>query len=133
MLIPRRAWEELSGFDPQFELYYEDVDLCRRAAAFGGVWLSPIRAGTHEGGEAAGRNARRAFIANGVSRVRYLRKWHGRPGVAAALTAGAIELVARTLARRRNTLAVRWEALAAQVREARRPGTVCVLNADAER
>lgn len=35
LLIRRSCWEELRGFDPNFFLYYEDVDLCRRARAKG--------------------------------------------------------------------------------------------------
>src|SRR5262249_8190845 len=37
-LLARRAClQELGGFDPDFFLYYEDVDLCRRATAAGWV------------------------------------------------------------------------------------------------
>jgi len=31
MIIRRRLWQQLHGFDPRFFLYWEDVDLCRRA------------------------------------------------------------------------------------------------------
>jgi N-acetylglucosaminyl-diphospho-decaprenol L-rhamnosyltransferase len=35
MLIRRECWQQLGGFDPDFFLYYEDVDLCKRARALG--------------------------------------------------------------------------------------------------
>jgi N-acetylglucosaminyl-diphospho-decaprenol L-rhamnosyltransferase len=35
LLVRRRCWDELGGLDPAFFLYYEDVDLCRRARAAG--------------------------------------------------------------------------------------------------
>jgi len=31
MMIRRETWEQLGGFDEQFFMYCEDVDLCRRA------------------------------------------------------------------------------------------------------
>jgi|SRR3990167_2183469 len=30
LLFPKRVWEEIGGFDEQFELYFEDADFCRR-------------------------------------------------------------------------------------------------------
>jgi GT2 family glycosyltransferase len=35
LLVRRRCWEDLGGLDPDFFLYYEDVDFCRRARAAG--------------------------------------------------------------------------------------------------
>jgi GT2 family glycosyltransferase len=48
-LLARRAcWDDLGGFDPDFFLYYEDVDLCRRARARGwSVWYDPAVCVTH--------------------------------------------------------------------------------------
>lgn len=37
LLVRRHCWEELGGLDERFFLYYEDVDLCRRARAAGWV------------------------------------------------------------------------------------------------
>lgn len=34
-LIRREAWVAIGGFDPRFFLYFEDLDLCRRARAAG--------------------------------------------------------------------------------------------------
>ncbi len=42
MLIRRECLQQLRGLDPAFFLYYEDVDLCRRAASAGWeVWYVP--------------------------------------------------------------------------------------------
>jgi N-acetylglucosaminyl-diphospho-decaprenol L-rhamnosyltransferase len=48
-LLARRAcWEDLGGFDPNFFLYYEDVDLCRRARDRGWqVGYEPGLSATH--------------------------------------------------------------------------------------
>lgn len=37
LLIRRACWEQLGGLDPDYFLYYEDVDFCRRARAHGWV------------------------------------------------------------------------------------------------
>jgi GT2 family glycosyltransferase len=48
LLVRRSCWEQLGGFDPAFFLYYEDVDLCRRARQAGWVVLhEPGLALTH--------------------------------------------------------------------------------------
>jgi N-acetylglucosaminyl-diphospho-decaprenol L-rhamnosyltransferase len=33
MLVRREAFEQVGGFDPEFHMYFEDVDLCRRLRA----------------------------------------------------------------------------------------------------
>lgn len=48
LLVRRTCWEDLGGLDGDFFLYYEDVDLCRRAAARGWtVWHEPGLCTTH--------------------------------------------------------------------------------------
>jgi GT2 family glycosyltransferase len=48
LLVRRACWQELGGFDEDFFLYYEDVDLCRRARATGWtVWYAPGLQVTH--------------------------------------------------------------------------------------
>src|SRR5262249_18505937 len=48
LLVRRTCWEDLGGLDGDFFLYYEDVDLCRRARRHGwavwagaGPWAAP--------------------------------------------------------------------------------------------
>jgi GT2 family glycosyltransferase len=48
LLVRRDCWRDLGGFDEDFFLYYEDVDLCRRARAAGwSVWYEPTIKVTH--------------------------------------------------------------------------------------
>jgi GT2 family glycosyltransferase len=48
LLIRRECWRQLGGLDPDFFLYYEDVDFCRRARAAGWtVWYEPAPSVVH--------------------------------------------------------------------------------------
>jgi N-acetylglucosaminyl-diphospho-decaprenol L-rhamnosyltransferase len=48
LAVRRACWKELGGFDEDFFLYYEDVDLCRRAREAGWtVWYEPGLPVTH--------------------------------------------------------------------------------------
>lgn len=48
LLLKRECVQELAGLDEAFFLYYEDVDLCRRARAQGwSVWYEPALAAIH--------------------------------------------------------------------------------------
>jgi hypothetical protein len=52
LMIRRRVWEELSGFDERFyPLWFEDVDFCRRAADRGYLlYFEPAAVALHQGG-----------------------------------------------------------------------------------
>lgn len=48
LLARRDCWADLGGLDPAFFLYYEDVDLCRRARERGwSVWYDPAASIVH--------------------------------------------------------------------------------------
>lgn len=48
LLVRRDCWADLGGLDASFFLYYEDVDLCRRARRAGwSVWYDPAVTLTH--------------------------------------------------------------------------------------
>lgn len=57
MLLPRAAFERLQGFDENYFLHCEDLDLCRRARDAGyGVWLAgDVRVVHAKGGSSAHR------------------------------------------------------------------------------
>lgn len=51
LIMPRVIFEELGGFDDHFFLYFEDVDLARRARSRGILtWRSPLLTIQHKGG-----------------------------------------------------------------------------------
>jgi GT2 family glycosyltransferase len=48
LLLRRECLQDLGGLDESYFLYYEDVDLCRRARAHGwSVWFEPTLGATH--------------------------------------------------------------------------------------
>lgn len=129
MVISTRDFRCLGGFDEQFELYYDDVDLSARARALGGSALVNEEWGVHHGGVSSATIPGLAFCVGSVSRVRYLRKAYGDRalvslGVAAIACA---ELIVRSVTRRPEGHAARWRAVAMQMRELHAPGSVSVL------
>jgi GT2 family glycosyltransferase len=128
LLVRPADYRRLGGFDERFELYYEDVDLCARAAALGGCVFVPERWGRHVGGASAASARGPAYTAGRVSRMRYLRKHRAGAGTEAALVLMAlVEAVTRTAARGSEGDGARVAALRAQWRERRYPGSVRVL------
>ncbi|MDQ3849492.1 MAG: glycosyltransferase family 2 protein [Actinomycetota bacterium] len=135
LAIRRDAFQALGGFDEQFFMYGEELDLCRRLRAAGlEVHFAPVTTVTHLGGASTGQRVaamRRQFV---VSMRRYLVR-HESPrstarvlGVLRALAAArmardALQLrVARSAAERerlRRSLAG-WKAMLAE-RELWRP------------
>jgi N-acetylglucosaminyl-diphospho-decaprenol L-rhamnosyltransferase len=80
VLFRTQALVDVGGFDEDYFMYWEDVDLCDRLAARGGriVWLPWVRV-VHASGQSSGggRSPLRKFLmANNA--VRYLRR-RGRP------------------------------------------------------
>jgi GT2 family glycosyltransferase len=128
LLVRRQDFQRLEGFDERFELYYEDVDLCSRAATLGGCLFVPERWGRHAGGASAAAVSGPAYVAGRVSRMRYLRKHRPGVGTESALVAvAAIEVVTRTVGRGSEGGRARVAAVHAQWRELRHPGSVRAL------
>ncbi|MEH3146771.1 MAG: glycosyltransferase family 2 protein [Methylobacterium frigidaeris] len=105
LMIGRPLFDSLGGFDEDFFVYYEDVDLCTRARALGfevrHVAEAPV---WHRGqGTTEAVKERRLFYIL-RSQIQYAAKHHGRvagAAVAAALVLGQVPLrIARALLRR---------------------------------
>lgn len=78
LLIDRRLWDRLGGFDDRFWLYGEDADLCRRAADAGASpVVVPEAVVVHAPGSSSSDSARKlAWMRCGE--VTYLRRhWKG--------------------------------------------------------
>ena len=128
LMCSARTWESLGGFDERYELYYEDVDLCRRASSLSGSLLLNESWGIHRGGESFGRSGGTAFVALRVSRVRYLRRWYGQAlGFSMAALIAALEFASRSLTAQGEGGQTRRLALVMQTQECLAPGSVQVL------
>lgn len=119
----------LGGFDERFELYYEDVDICRRAAIIGGCWLDTREYGYHQGGVSFSHSTGPAFTALRVSRIRYLRKhFNCWPQEVLIPVIGVVEYVTRSVSRQAEGQSTRNSALRAQIREWHRPMSFSALD-----
>lgn len=78
LLVRRDLFQELSGFDSRFFLYYEDVDLCARAAARGALtyYLTAARA-VHIGRVSSSQDTGMALALFLRSRLTYARLHFG--------------------------------------------------------
>ncbi len=97
MLMPRPVFERLGGFDEDFFLYFEDVDLCLRLARAGHetIYFAGARA-MHIGQGTTRRNIGRRFYLYARSRFQYARKHFGMPAAALLLlTTLSVEPVLR--------------------------------------
>lgn len=78
LLVRRRAYEAVGGFDDGFFLYFEDADLCLRLRAAGGrVVYHPGITLVHHGGASAAENRDHARRAYRQSQLRYWEKHRG--------------------------------------------------------
>lgn len=79
LLVPTAVWRELGGFDPDFFMYGEDADLCRRIRDTGRrVWITPDAVALHEAGASSTSGDKTVMLMRG--RVTYVRKHFGRVG-----------------------------------------------------
>lgn len=90
-LLRRAAFDSVSGFDPRYFMYFEDVDLGDRIARAG--WrnvYAPSAMVTHIGGHATAKAPAKMLAAHHESAYRYLADRH--PGVAWKPVLAAIKL-----------------------------------------
>ncbi|MHC6229961.1 glycosyltransferase family 2 protein [Arthrobacter sp. MMS24-T111] len=93
MLWRRRAFEEIGGFSSEFFLYYEDVDICRKA------WKAGLRVATvadakaiHDQGHGKEPSLLLKKYSNQSRRI-YSRKWLGASGNIAVSIAETVEKI----------------------------------------
>lgn len=78
LLVRGELLAALGGFDPQFFMYSEETDLCRRIKSAGWrVVYDPAAIVIHAEGRSSGQVSAKRHILFNRSKVRYARKWHG--------------------------------------------------------
>lgn len=118
LLIRRSAWEALGGFDEQFFLYCEEVDLCRRHHDAGGrVGMVPAARVMHDVGSGKPLAASR-ILSSARGSATYYRKhfpvWYARACLFAHWAAYAVRFAVGGLA---SPFSPRLRALSAAMRE----------------
>lgn len=79
LMVRSSAYRQIGGFDENFFLYAEELDLCRRLATYGQVWFTPETTVTHlDGGSSQGRISARRLSYIAAGHRYYYRKHHGR-------------------------------------------------------
>lgn len=79
MMLRREVYEEIGGLDEGYIMFSEELDWCRRAkdAGWGVVYLGTAYI-THHGGKSSEQVTARKHIHFQESKLRYLRKYHGK-------------------------------------------------------
>lgn len=100
VLVRRKAFEAVDGFDERFFMYMEDVDLCARLGAAGfRLRFLPEAVAVHHWGVSAARSETSVLRHAYASRIAYFDKhfpgWGG--GVAGALVSAELAVRAATL------------------------------------
>ena len=77
MMVRRAAWDDLGGFDPEFQLYWEDTELCWRAWLLGWRVAGDLQAHVVHDESSAGGGQRWAEeqIKNGLYTYLKLMRW----------------------------------------------------------
>ncbi len=78
MLLPRRVWDELGGFDESIFMYYEDIDLCARVGEMGlRVWYEADATAVHHSGVSSAQADRDLGLLYGDTFVTFFRRHRG--------------------------------------------------------
>lgn len=95
ILVRRRAFEAIGGFDEGYFLYGEDVDLCRRLGREGTVWYVPVGPVRHFTGGSRTVPDPIVTIESHRSAARYAELWLGRGSGSLVRLCSAASLRAR--------------------------------------
>ncbi|MGH3851361.1 MAG: glycosyltransferase [Pseudonocardiaceae bacterium] len=81
MLLPRRAWESVGGFDERYFMYVEDIDLCFRLRRAG--WKTvyePAATIIHSRGQSSRHRPLQSILHHHVGAARFFwrsaSRWH---------------------------------------------------------
>ncbi len=114
--IGRQAFEQLGGFDESFFMYFEDADLCRRAAAAGmPIRYVPSAVVTHIGGASSPDDYHFGPLHARALR-QYLGKWYGSGGSLLAVALLWLRALGFSVALRPGAKRA-WRALWAAIRD----------------
>ncbi|MCF7797681.1 MAG: glycosyltransferase family 2 protein [Lentisphaeria bacterium] len=79
LMVRGSLLRELKGFDRQFPMFFNDVDLCRRIHAAGyKILFQPEAQVVHLGGSSVLKNRTTMIISSHISFFRYLEKYYDR-------------------------------------------------------
>jgi GT2 family glycosyltransferase len=95
MLVRRRAFEAVGGFDEGYFLYGEDVDLCRRLRREGTVWYVPVGPVRHFTGGSRAVPDPIVTVESHRSAARYAELWLGRGAGSLVRLCSAVSFRAR--------------------------------------
>jgi len=78
LIVPRKLWEEIGGFDPRYDpAHYDDIDLCFTVRSMGyNVIYQPRAVVTHHGDTSAGKEPSSGYKRlQETNRHKFLAKW----------------------------------------------------------
>jgi GT2 family glycosyltransferase len=98
LLARREVYEQIGGLDEGFVMYSEELDWCRRARAAGWkvVYVGSASI-VHYGGQSSGQAGAQTHIRFNESKLRYVRKYHGRAAAQAVRAMLLLHFAAQTL------------------------------------
>jgi GT2 family glycosyltransferase len=99
MLVRRRAFEEVGGFDEGYWMYWEDADLCRRLRDRGWDTMLCVEATARHTTGSSGRSER-TIEAFHSSAARYYERHVARSGATAAMARGILRARMRIMLHR---------------------------------
>ncbi len=104
MLVRRSAARDVGWLDPEFFVYSDETDFCKRLADIGWrtVWVPAARAIHHDQLKRDRAGAERRIVEFQRGRDRYMRKHHSATAAAIVRLLGAWSYLARALVSRRD-------------------------------
>lgn len=77
MFMTRECFEKTNGFDENYFMYGEDLDLCRKARESGlKIWWHPVTTCVHYKGQSSGKAPQRSLYAFHDAMWIYYKKWY---------------------------------------------------------